>query len=175
VGARWIADDANDDTLVYKIEIRGVKETTWKPLKADLREKYFSWDSQTFPDGEYVVQVSASDSPTNPPNQALSADIVSDPFWIDNTPPQIAGLRATPAGNKLDVSWNAKDALSTIEKAEYSVNGGDWLRVDPVTRLSDSPNLDYRLTIDRPEGECMIAVRVSDEYDNQSVEKIVVR
>ncbi|MGH9665609.1 MAG: hypothetical protein ACRD9L_14390 [Bryobacteraceae bacterium] len=176
IGARWIADDANDDALVYKIDIRGVKETTWKPLKADLREKYFSWDSEAFPDGEYVVRISASDSPSNPPDQALSADIVSDPFWIDNTPPRITGLQATPAGNKLDVSWHAKDALSVIEKAEYSVNGGDWLRVDPVTRLSDSPALDYRRTMNRPgPGECTIAVRVWDEYENQSVEKIVVQ
>src|SRR5579872_1450895 len=175
LGARWLAADDNGDSLVYKIEIRGVKETTWKPLKDHVHEKYFSWDSAAFPDGEYVIRVSASDSPSNPPDQALSADIVSDPFWIDNTPPQITGLRAAPAGTKLDVSWRAKDALSVVEKAEYSVNGGDWLRVDPVTRLSDAPELDYRLTIDRPTGECTIAVRVWDEYENQSVEKIVVQ
>lgn len=176
IGARWLADDDNGDSMIYKIEIRGVKETTWKPLKADLREKYYSWDSTAFPDGQYVVKVSASDAPDNPPDQALSAEIVSDPFWIDNTPPQITALRAGPAANKLDVSWHAKDALSVIEKAEYSVNGGEWLRVDPVTRLSDAPELDYRLTLDRPgTGECTIAVRVFDEDDNNSVEKVTVR
>ncbi|MEO7144938.1 MAG: hypothetical protein ABI165_15685, partial [Bryobacteraceae bacterium] len=61
------------------------------------------------------------------------------------------------------------------EKAEYSVNGGDWRLVDPVTKLSDAPRLNYRLSIDRPAGELTIAVRVRDEYANQSVESVVVK
>ena len=37
VGARWSAFDDDGDSLVYKVEIRGVKETGWKLLK-DARE-----------------------------------------------------------------------------------------------------------------------------------------
>ena len=63
-----------------------------------------------------------------------------------------------------------------IDKAEYSVNGGDWIVVQPTTRLSDAPELQYELTIDAPgAGERTIAVRVTDEFDNQSVEKVVIR
>ncbi|HXJ39942.1 MAG TPA: hypothetical protein VNH18_11750, partial [Bryobacteraceae bacterium] len=63
-----------------------------------------------------------------------------------------------------------------ITKAEYSVDGGDWTVVDPVTKLSDSKELDYNLTVtDAPAGEHTIAVRVADEFDNQSAEKVVVR
>jgi hypothetical protein len=48
--------------------------------------------------------------------------------------------------------------------------------VDPVTRLSDSKELDYDLTLhDVTPGEHTIAVRVEDEYDNQATEKVVVR
>ncbi len=176
-GVRWLAADENNDTLVYRVEIRGVKESAWKLLKDNVKERYFSWDTAPFPDGEYVVRVTASDSPSNPPDQALNASLESDPFLVDNTPPQISNLTGSAAaGNKLDVRWTARDARSTIDHAEYSVNGGDWVLIDPVSRLSDSPQEEYHLVIDRPSpDEQVIAVRVSDEFDNQAVDKIVIK
>lgn len=175
-GVRWLVQDDNQDTMEYRIELRGVGETGWKLLKDNVREKYYSWDSAAFPDGKYVVRVTASDKPSNPPGSALSSEIVSDPFLIDNTPPQISGVGATATGSNLEVRWHAKDALSVITRAEYSVNGGEWVVAEPVTRLSDSPELDYRITVPRPQpGEYTVAVRVSDEFENQSVEKTVVK
>lgn len=175
-GARWLASDDNGDSLVYRVQIRGVKESDWKLLKDGVKEKYLSWDTSTFPDGEYVLRVTASDSPSNPPDQALAGSLVSDPFQIDNTPPQITNLTGSAAGNKVDVRWTARDVRSNVDRAEYSVNGGEWTLIDPVSRLSDSPQEEYHLSIDRPStGEQVIAVRVTDEFDNQAVEKIVVR
>ncbi len=176
-GARWLASDENNDSLVYRVEIRGVKESGWTLLKDNVKDKALSWDSAAFPDGEYVLRVTASDSPSNPPDQALTASLVGDPFLIDNTPPQIVNLTGSAAsGNKLEVRWNARDARSTIDHAEYSVNGADWVIVDPVSRLSDSPEEEYRLLIDRPSsGEQVVAVRVSDEFDNQAVDKVVIK
>ena len=47
-----------------------------------------------------------------------------------------------------------RDALSTLGKAEYSVNGGEWTVVEPTTRLTDSSEHDYRITLpNRPPGE----------------------
>ena len=175
-GARWLAADENGDTLLYRVEIRGVKESAWKLLKENVKERYLSWDAGAFPDGEYVLRVTASDSPSNPPEHALSASLVSDPFLIDNTPPQISNLASTPASGKLDFRWTARDSRSTIDRAEYSLNGGEWVLIDPVNRLSDSPEEQYHLVIDRPSAdEQVIAVRVSDEFDNQAVDKIVIK
>jgi len=176
-GVRWSASDENNDTLVYRVEIRGVKESAWKLLKDNVKEKYLSWDTAAFPDGEYVVRVTASDSPSNPPPQALTASLASDPFLIDNTPPQISNLTGSAAaGNKLDVRWTARDSRSTIDHAEYSVNGGEWILIDPINHLSDSSQEEYHLVIDRPSpDEQVIAVRVSDEFDNQAVDKIIVK
>ena len=84
--------------------------------------------------------------------------------------------RLARKGAKLNVRWRATDALSVVSKAEYSVDGCDWLLTSPTTKLSDSRELDYDLTLDNiPAGEHTIAVRVQDEYDNQSADKIVVR
>jgi len=120
--------------------------------------------------------VIASDAPSNPIEQALSAELVSDPFLIDNTPPEIGGLSGAAAGDKLRVVWKAADALSRIAKAEISVNGGDWEVVEPTTKLSDSREHEYLVLLPRPPGnEQTIAVRVADEYENQAVAKVVVR
>jgi sugar lactone lactonase YvrE len=176
LGVRWMAADENGDSLSYKVEIRGSDETGWTVLKDNWKEKSLSWDSAAFPDGEYVVRVTASDAPGNPPGEALTSSLISEPFLIDNTPPRIDGLAATASGGRIEVRWKATDARSNITKAEYSLNGGDWTLVEPVTRLSDSPVEEYRLTIPRASpGEQVIAVRVNDEYDNQTAAKVIVK
>jgi hypothetical protein len=162
-------------TADYTVEIRGVSETGWKPLKDKVSEKYFSWDSTAFPDGEYRLRITASDAPGNPPSEALTARTESDPFIIDNTPPRITGLAAVRTGGKLEVRWHAADALNNVVRAEYSLDGGDWRVVAPATALSDSPELDYRLTLDAGPGEHTVAVRVRDDYDNEAAEKALVR
>jgi hypothetical protein len=175
LGARWVASDPNGDTLQYTVEIKGENETEWKPLKEKLTEKYFSWDATAFPDGDYRLRVTATDAPSNPPAEALTTQLISAPFTIDNTPPKITGLTATRSGGKLQVRWHAADALSNLDRAEYSLDGGDWTVAEPVTKLSDSPALDYELTLDAAAGEHTIAVRVWDANDNLAVDKLVVK
>lgn len=175
-GVRWAAIDENGDTLTFRVEIRGVKESAWTVLRDKVREHYLSWDSTAYADGEYVVRITASDSPSNIPEEAKSASLESEPFLVDNAAPEIVGLTASSAGaGKVNVAFRAKDGLSNIVRAEYSVNGGDWTEAEPVTRLSDAKELNYKLTIDRgaaASGEFTVAVRVADEFDNQTVAKV---
>lgn len=176
MGARWLAADENGDGMLYKLEIRGVSETTWKVLKDKIPDRFLTFDSTAFPDGEYVLQVTATDSPDNPPGQALSTSATSAEFLIDNSPPVIEGLSGQPAGGRVQLRFRAKDALNWIAKAEYSMNGVEWLVIEPVSKLSDSRELTYDLLLDRPApGELTIAVRVTDEFDNQAVGKVVVK
>jgi sugar lactone lactonase YvrE len=175
VGARWLASDPNGDSMVYTVEIRGVNETEWKLLRDKVAEKYLSWDSTAFPDGEYRLRITASDGPSNPPSEALTSRTESDPFLIDNTPPKITGMVATRTAGKLEIRWHAADALNNIGKAEYSLDGGEWTVAAPVTKLSDAPELDYVLSLDAGPGEHTIAVRVQDEYENLATDKAVVK
>jgi len=172
IGARWLAEDDNGDTLQFKVEIRGVNETAWKLVRDKVREHYLSWDSTAYPDGKYILRVAASDAPANPPDETLSGSRESDPFLIDNTPPEITCCNVSGSS----VQFHAKDALTKLSKAEYSVNGGDWVVVEPTTRLTDLAEHDYRVALpNRPPGEVTIAVRVEDEYGNQAVAKTVLK
>lgn len=175
LGARWLAKDDNGDPLYSKVEIRGVNETVWKLLKEETRERNASFDSTAFPDGDYKLRVTVTDAPGNPPAQALTATLESGVFTVDNTPPRITGLTGTRNGARTEMRWKAADALSVISKAEYSVNGGEWKTAEPTTRLTDSAEHDYVLTLDGPATETTIAVRVTDYYDNQAVDKTVVK
>ena len=114
--------------------------------------RYLSWDSTAYPDGKYVLRVTASDAPSNPPDQALTGVRESDPFLIDNTPPEITCWAYR--SSRIRCSFTPKTRSSTLGKAEYSVNGGEWMVVEPTTRLTDSLEHDYRVTLaNRPPGE----------------------
>ncbi|MBM3764077.1 MAG: hypothetical protein FJW32_01680 [Acidobacteria bacterium] len=174
-GARWRAGDANGDTVHYTVEIRGRNESTFKLLKKDLTTRMFSFDSSAFPDGEYVLRVTATDAPSNPPGKGLTNSLESEPFPIDNTPPVIRNLAATSSGNNVTIAFTAADTGGILTKAEYSINAGDWIYIEPTTRLSDARDHSYNVTVERPAGEISVAVRVTDEFDNHAVDKAVVR
>ena len=176
IGARWLAVDDNGDTLEYKVDMKGVNETTWKPLKDKTRDRAHSWDATAFPDGQYVLRVTATDQPDNAPGSGLTASLESEAFTIDNTPPAITGLTAEGSGNNLALKFRVKDALSLLQSVEYSINGGDWLWAEPTTRLTDSKEHEYQLQVERPgAGEVTVAVRAADVNANQAVEKTVVK
>ena len=161
--ARWSAGDENGDSLIYKVEIRGKGERNWQLLRDKVTEKQISWDTTAYPDGEYALRVTASDAPSNTAEDALSSSLEGEPFVIDNTPPEI--LNSKTSGNV--ITFTAKDALSWIDKAEYSIDGGDWKRLEPVNGVTDSQVLEYRLTVPAGSaGERVVAVRVFDEADN---------
>jgi sugar lactone lactonase YvrE len=174
IGARWNASDENGDPLVFTIEIRGEQEKEWRPLSDKIREKHYTFDSTAFSDGEYRLRITASDSPGNVAAEALHTEATSGPFYVDNTPPEISGLSAARQGTGLHATWKVTDALSVIQRMEYSLDDGDWSLVEPTGKLSDSTSLRYELTIPKVAGgEHILAIRATDEYNNQSVSKAV--
>jgi hypothetical protein len=176
VGARWLAIDDNGDSLSFKVEIKGVSEIAWKLLRDKVTDQSLSWDSTAFPDGQYLVRVTVSDAPDNPPGQGLTAMMESEPFIIDNTPPVITNLTAEPASTNMNVRFHVKDALTVLAKVEYSVDGGEWMMAEPTTRLTDSAEHDYHLLVPRPGfGEILVAVRATDANDNVATEKTVLK
>jgi hypothetical protein len=176
ITVRWSASDENQDSLEYRVEICGKGESVWRLLKDRVQEKYFSFDGSAFPDGEYVLRLTTSDAPSNTPSEALSSSLESDPFIIDNTPPQIVSNGTRQENGRTIFSFSVKDALSWIDKAEYSINAGEWIVLSPTNRVSDSQNLSYEVPVPPAQGgvQQVLAIRVFDDNDNESVTKVLV-
>jgi hypothetical protein len=174
ITARWNAKDENDDMLEYRVELQGEGESVWRLLNDKLTDSHFSFDSSAFADGKYKLRVTASDAPSNTPANALTASLVSDPFLIDNTPPQVESQSQAEEDGKVVIRFTAKDSLSWIAKVEYSVNGGGWTLLEPKNRVSDSQQLNYELRLPRPASQQVVAVRVFDNSDNETVARFVL-
>jgi outer membrane protein assembly factor BamB len=182
----WSAHDDNEDDLRYTVYYRGENEHEWKLLKDKLDQKFYSWDTTSFPDGAYYLKISASDAPSNPPAVALETERESERFEVDNTPPVIEHLEAsvvlTPPKEGLVtrqssiVKFTAHDATSTIDRAQYSIDGTDWILVAPVGNVSDALEEHYEFSLAQglAPGEHTIAVRVYDYFENVGSAKTIV-
>jgi outer membrane protein assembly factor BamB len=180
----WSAHDDNEDELRFSVYFRGENETDWKLLKDKLEQKFYSWDSTTMPDGAYYLKIVATDAPSNPPAQALTTERESERFVVDNTPPVIENLKArlgkSHSSPDTEIQFTARDATSSIERAQYSVDGGDWIIVSPKGGISDAPEEHYEFSINLPANgaaasEHTVAVRVYDRFDNVGSAKTTVK
>ncbi len=168
----WTAHDDNDDEMRYAVYFRGENEREWKLLKDNLEQKFYSWDTSTLPDGAYYLRIVAADATSNPPDIALKTERESERFEVDNTPPVvkiigILGDWAMPNGKLTVVHFSALDAGSSIERAQYSVDGADWTLVAPTGRISDAPEELYEFSFSGlAPGEHTIAVRAYDRFEN---------
>jgi len=170
----WSAHDDNDDELRYGVYYRGENEQDWKVLKDKLEQKFYSWDTTSFPDGAYYLKIVTTDAPSNPPATALSVERISERFEVDNTPPVIERLEAISVVTSngtfkitgIIVKFIARDAGSSVERAQYSLDGGDWMFVSPAGEISDAPEERYEFTISNPSaGEHTVAVRAYDRSE----------
>jgi hypothetical protein len=168
-GARsvvWSADDPNNDNLAFSVYYRGEKEKQWKLLEENLTANYYSWDRTTLPDGAYYLRVVATDAPANPADLALFGENVSDRFEVDNTAPQITGL-AAQSNSTTEIHFTARDSFSPLEKAEYSLDAGEWQMIFPTSRTTDATEHSYEFRLgDLSPGEHTLVVRVYDNFRN---------
>jgi len=177
----WSARDENEDEMRYSVFFRGETETQWKLLKDKLEQKFYSWDTTTTPDGAYYLKIVASDTVSNPAALALTAERESDRFVIDNTPPMIDDLRSTlsqdksnPRARSAEIHFTARDATSNIERAQYSIDGGEWLIIEPASGISDANEERYSFKLELTPGEHTIAVRAYDHFENVGSAKTTV-
>jgi len=174
--ARWEASDPNDDGLVFEIYYRGEGETRWKPFEEEWADPIYSWESHRLPDGRYRLRVVARDTPGNPETSALSDELVSDPFEIDNTAPEVVDLAARGSGGKIEVTGRVRDRMSPLKKGRYSVDSGRWHPFVPEDGLFDELEETLRLIIpiDEP-GEHTVLLQIVDAAGNPGVGVVEVK
>jgi hypothetical protein len=168
--ARWQADDANGDTLEYALYYRAEGELQWHLLKDELTANSYTWDTTPMPDGDYRAKVTATDRQSNPPNRTLSAELIGEPFRVDNTQPVLAELSASREGEGIvRLRFTATDATSYLAEAAYSLDADKWRQLFPTDDLFDGKAETFDVLIaEVREGTHSVAVRVKDMAGNMT-------
>lgn len=172
----WQAEDPDGDRLIYTVWFRGDGEREWKVLKANIRENTLSVDGDALADGRYWFRVLASDREVNPPAMARSAELVSAPVIVDNTPPAVTIGPVQRAGTGATVRVEAADAASPLRRCEYSLDATPWVPMEAVDGVVDSQREQFVIQLTGLEaGEHLLVIRAVDSASNSGLAKVVLR
>ncbi len=165
----WKASDPDGDLLTYELDVRLSGSDRFLTLRKGLKEIFYSFDTTSLPDGDYIFRLTASDGEANPEDRK-SASRESSPIRIDNTPPVIRKLPSASG----TFEFEAVDALSPILEAEYSIDAKEWIRVEPNDGLSDSPTEQYRIRLDPKAHGSFLLIRVTDAARNVAAASFLI-
>jgi hypothetical protein len=163
---QWRADDENDDELVYDVLFRREGEGAWKILRKAVADTIVVWDTNTVPNGTYFVKVVASDGPSNPAAAALTGELESSAFDIDNTPPAITIASVRVDRGHTVVTFDVKDDQSPVQRVEFSEDGQRWRAVFPADGIADSRQEHYELVLDGLLPARGLTLRAVDSMNN---------
>jgi hypothetical protein len=162
----WRGEDENRDELSYDVLYRREGETSWKLLRRALRDAIFVWDTTSVPNGRYVVQVVASDLPSNAPDNALNGSLESSTFEVDNTPPAITVTNVARQGGGVTIAFDVRDADSSVQKVEYSLDGDRWQAIYPKDGIADSRAEQFELALEGETAARAVIIRATDALNN---------
>jgi sugar lactone lactonase YvrE len=177
-GARtltWQVTDANDDDLTYRILYRTVGDNDWHLLADNLTQNYYTIDGNRLPDATYIFKVIASDSPSNPEDQSLKNEYVTNTVEVDNTPPVVKAGSPSASGTLTEMTFEVTDNTSRIIKGEYSIDGGPWRMIFPVDGIADSAKEMFKVKVSLDKtNEHVIAFRCTDSSYNVGTNKVTL-
>src|SRR5271157_1773494 len=163
LSVRWDVTDPNDDELSYTVQVRKDGWPSWISLtETPISEKTYTWDTTAFPSGYYRLRLTATDRPSNSPDDAITRDRESPSFIVDHEPPQVL---VTPREKKALIVLS--DNLTRVVKAEYALDGGAWTPLFPDDGLFDT--LREQINVALPElkpGVHLLMVRATDAAGN---------
>jgi hypothetical protein len=178
-GARsfqWQAEDRNGDTLEYAIYYRALNDTTFRLLKNNLRDNFYTIDGATLADGRYIIKITASDAPENAAGEALSGERLSEPVDIDNTPPVVRIAGGQAANATVATAFDVDDATGKIKRADFSVDGGPWIPLFPDDGIADSGHERYTVPLSAlARGEHTVSLRAFDSSGNVGTLSMTLR
>ncbi|MGH9373664.1 MAG: hypothetical protein ACRD15_19260, partial [Vicinamibacterales bacterium] len=149
----------------YDALYRPEGDTTWRPLRRGLWDPIFVWDTTSVPDGTYIVKIAASDAPSNSPGTALTGELESTSFDIDNSPPRIEIKPPAKPGSRA-LSFVVRDEHSAVQRVEYSLDASRWRIVYPKDGIPDSRQEEFEVPLDESETGRNVIIRATDAMNN---------
>jgi len=146
-----------------------------KPPAKELKSKSLEWDTALEKDGAYLIKVVASDAGANP-TDPKTAEAVSEPLAVDNTPPELVLTGARGRLREPEFGYRCRDAGSYVASAEYRVDEGKWLAAAAADRVFDSPEEEIRIPpANLPSGAHTLEIRLRDGAGNEKTFEIGYR
>lgn len=171
---RWKVENPDNDELVHRLSFRLDGETVWRPLGGPdpLAKAEYDWNTESVPDGRYVIRVWASDEKVTPADRALDTTFESPPFLVDNSRPEVLDL----AARLPMLTGRAHDGASVITQIEFSVDGDDWRPVSPADHVLDQSDESFSIKLPQlAAGPHIVTVRAWDGADNVGSARLQVQ
>jgi outer membrane protein assembly factor BamB len=171
---RWKTENPDGDELIFRLWFRQEGESVWRPLGGPepLSKAEYDWNTESVPDGLYVVRVWASDERVTPHDRALDSTFDSPPFLVDNTRPEVGELAFR---NGL-VTGRARDGASTVTQIEYSIDGNEWRPAPPTDGILDQRVEPFFVRLPSLSGgPHVVTVRALDAADNVGSSRLTVQ
>jgi hypothetical protein len=167
---RWKVDNEDGDELVYRLAVRPVDGAVWRPLAGmggatgdPLTKPELDWNTDSIPDGRYIVRVTASDERSQAAERALSSFLDSEPLLVDNRKPDVLAVTV----HYPTISGRIEDLASPITEIAMAIDGGEWRLLSPTDGIADEKVESFTLTLPRlSRGPHAVAIRASDSNDN---------
>jgi len=122
----WDLSDANGDTLLSTLSIRGPNDADWQPVLIDSEQRYAVFNTDGMEEGRYRTRLEVRETAPRPAEQRLAVSFEGEPFVIDHSPPEILAREVQrTAGGGLSISIVAQDLDSLLLGAEVRLNNGN--------------------------------------------------
>lgn len=169
----WKTENPDNDSLHVHLWYKAEGEGNWKPLNDGKRlegKSDYTWDTDNAADGFYQVKAQVSDAGSNPPTVALSSELISTPFLVDNSKPAFSSDVKIEAKK---VTGTIEDSFSPIKKIEYAIDGGEWILVGATDGIFDDRREGLSFTIDGVllPGSHTLVLRAEDAAGNTGLTK----
>ncbi len=155
----WEAKDPDKDDMQYSIYAQQKDLKNWVLIQDKILDKKLKIDTRTIPDGVYYFKLIADDIPSNGIGQNLTNSMISKPYIIDNTPPEITLEYKKRNDNTYLIQGVVKDNLSNISKISYSIDTKDWVNVFPEDLIFDSDKESFNFNYQLDTGIIMISAQ----------------
>ncbi len=187
VKIRWKVENPDEDDLSYRVFIRRILSTPatpggptsdagWLRLSGTdpLTRSELDLNTETVGDGLYEVKVTVSDERSNPLDSALTHELTSSPFLIDNRRPEWSEVRFDPGSQVLFA--RIQDSAAPISDLSLSIDGGDFQPVTSRDGILDSPSEEVQHKLSRlSPGAHTLLLRASDAADNVATTQLVIQ
>ncbi len=176
ISLTWQAEDPNGDRLEYDLYLKAADEENWHLVKRNLHETNYTLNADSYADGQYQARLVASDQESNPPGEGRTADLVSVPFWIDNSPPVVQVVSQKEVNGGAEIHFTARSQVAPLRSAEISTNSRDWQQITSDDGIVDSQYEAFTVNVKAlAPGEHVITLRAFDTAGNVGIGKAVVR